>query len=80
MGVLKCYHPSFFQTGLFCADNDGSVNDSGLFCLSRFGDNVAAPYGASSDTPTSGTAHSNTSDHDNIADKYKIRHHNNGSR
>jgi|APFre7841882793_1041355.scaffolds.fasta_scaffold00631_6 hypothetical protein len=80
MEVLKCYHPYFFQTGLFFADNGGSVNDSGLFCLYRFDDSDAALYGGSSDIPISGIAHSNTSDHDNIADKYKIRHHKNGSR
>lgn len=80
MEVLKSYHPYFFQTVIFFADDDGSLNGSGLFCLSLFGDNAAALLDASPDSPTSGTVHSNTSDHDNIADKYKIRRHKNGSR
>jgi len=78
--VWKSYHPYFFQTGIFFVGDGGFLNGNGLFCLFWFDGNAAAPDGVSPDTPASGTVHSNTPDHDNIAGKYEIQYHNSGSR
>ena len=78
--MLKCYHPYFFQTEIFFGGDGGSLNDSGLFCPFWFDGNAAVPDGVFPDTPASGTNYNNTPDHDNIAGKYKIEHHKNGSR